>query len=57
MRVMLVAIDLNNEHSLQADKIDNVVTKRVLPAKFETRYLLSPQEAPQALLGICHVAT
>ena len=55
--VMLATIDLNSEHSLKADKIDDVVTKMVLPAKFEARYLPSSQGAPQTLLGVSHIAT
>jgi hypothetical protein len=56
-RVMLAAIDLNGKHSLQADKIDDVITKRMLPAKFETRKLFPSQKAPHAPLGIGHVVT
>jgi hypothetical protein len=36
---VLTAIELNNDRSLQANKVTDVDTQRVLPSEFETSQL------------------
>jgi hypothetical protein len=51
---MLIPIYLNNQLVLQTHKIKDVIAKRMLAAKFETRNLARTQNLPQSLFGISH---
>ena len=52
---MLSPIHLNYQFVLQADKIENVITKWMLATKFQTGNLSTSQEMPQRLFRIGHV--
>ena len=49
---MLSPVYLNDQFVFQADKIEDVITKRMLTAKLETRDLPATQNLPQSLFGI-----
>ena len=49
---MLTPIYLNNQLLLQTHKIEDVITKRMLTAKLETRDLPATRNLPQSLFGI-----
>jgi hypothetical protein len=53
---MLSPIHLNNKLVFQADKIENVITKWMLTAKFQTGNLATSQKMPQSLFRIGNVA-
>ena len=52
---VLPPIHLNDEPLLKTDKIQDVVTKWMLTAKFQTRNLATSQEMPQSLFRVGHV--
>jgi hypothetical protein len=52
---MLSPIHLNYHFLFEADKIENVIRKWMLPAKFQTGNLPASQKVPQSLLCIGHV--
>jgi hypothetical protein len=52
---MLSAINFNNNIFLQADKIHNKGTHRILPPEFPTAQLSIPQMTPQPPFGIGHL--
>jgi hypothetical protein len=52
---MLSAVNLDCEHRFQTDKVENVITEGVLPAKLESLHLPASQTAPQAQLGVRHI--
>jgi hypothetical protein len=49
---MLTPIYLNNHLFLQTHEIEDVITKRMLTPKLETRNLPATQNPPQSLFGI-----
>jgi hypothetical protein len=51
---MLTPIYLNNQLVLQTHEIKDVIAKRMLAAKLETRNLPGTQNSPQSLFGISH---
>jgi len=51
---MLTPIYLNSQLFLQTHEIEDVITKRMLTAKLETRSLSATQNPPQSLFGISH---
>jgi hypothetical protein len=51
---MLPPIHFNYEFVFQADKIENVITERMLAAKLDTRNLSAAQKMPQSLFGVSH---
>src|SRR6266550_1420632 len=51
---MLASIDLDHEVRLEAGEIRDIRRDRDLAAKAKTRYLLSAQPHPKALLGVGH---
>ena len=51
---MLSAIRFNRE-SLQAYEIEDVISKRMLPAEFEVFHLISAQAMPKTLLCLSHI--
>ena len=54
---MLTSVNFHHQHRVEPHKINDVISKRMLPAKLELSQLLAPQKAPQTLLCFCHVAT
>jgi len=48
---MLTTVYLDNQLALQAHEIEDVITKRVLTAKLETRNLPIAQNLPQSLFA------
>lgn len=52
---MLRPIEFDNQSSFQADKINNVITHRVLTAKTAPIQLLLLQRIPQPSFSICLV--
>jgi hypothetical protein len=51
---MLPPICINNQLVLQTHEIEDLITKRLLTAKLETRGLPATQNLPQSLFGIGH---
>jgi hypothetical protein len=52
---MLGPIHFNDQFVFQSDKIENVITKSVLTAKFQTTNLTTTQKMPQSLFRIRQV--
>jgi len=52
---MLAPIYFNDQFVFQADKIEDVITKWVLTAKFQTADLTTTQKMPQSLFRIRQV--
>ena len=50
---MLEPIQLNGQLCSRTIEIENVLSQRMLPAKFESRKTPGPQGAPQFLFFIC----
>jgi hypothetical protein len=53
---MLSPIHLNYKLVFQADKIQNVITKWMLTAKFQTSDMATSQKIPQSMFRVGHVA-
>ena len=49
---MLAPVDLNDQLSLEADKIEDVVLERDLPAKLDSIQPAVAEQEPKFLLGI-----
>ena len=52
---VLTTVDLNHKVLLQADKIDDVLTHRMLPAKLVSREAAQTQRTPEGAFGIGRV--
>jgi len=52
----LAAIDLDDDHSLQANEVSDVGTNGNLSAELMTIELTHTQIAPKLALGVCHVS-
>ncbi len=53
---MLSAIYFNNDLFFKTDKIEYIIIKGMLSAKFQAFYLFALQNPPQLSFGIGHVA-
>jgi hypothetical protein len=51
---MLTTIDFYGQLCLETNKVDDVVSERVLPAKLEATYLFSLQRPPETSFSIGH---
>jgi len=52
---VLATIDLDNQSSFYAGKVNNVRRYHVLPSEFETINITQPKIPPQTALCICHL--
>ncbi len=52
---MLAAIDFDNQTSVVANEIGNILAERHLPAEAMAVYLRRSQDSPNASLGIGHL--
>jgi hypothetical protein len=52
---VLPAVYFDDQHCFEANKVENVVSKGMLPAKSEAAHLPAPQTLPQAQLRVGHV--
>ena len=52
--LVLAAVDLDDELSIQADEVDDVMTDRMLAAESGIADLLSSQTVPEPLLRVGH---
>jgi hypothetical protein len=54
---MLPAVNFHNKHSLQTDKIENIILEWMLPPEFISAHLTAPQATPQTKFCVGHVTT
>jgi hypothetical protein len=54
---MLSSIHLDYQFVFQADKVEDIIAKRMLTAEFETQDLSAAQNVPQCLFRVRHVVT
>ncbi len=54
---MLPSVRLDYQFVFQADKVEDIIAKRMLMAELKTRNLSAPENFPQSLFRIRHVIT
>jgi hypothetical protein len=52
---MLAAVDLDNQPSFETNKICNIISQWLLPAKLEPTNLPKPKPLPKQPLDLCRV--